>query len=172
MLLNADGRKLAFAAVCAALAVGIAFISTVIPSVKISMAAVAGLCCAAALIELGRLYSVLSFVVSAALMWLLLPVKSTAVMFTAFFGWYPILKSLAEQMKSRAVEWAVKFAAFNIAAVALYLLGEAVTGVSVEAPWWGLLIGANLVFFAYDYCMTKLITLYITRISPRLGKKA
>lgn len=165
-------KKLALCALLAALSVVILYIPALIPSVKISMAALAGLCAAAALIEAGAASGVMVYAVSCALALLVVPVKAPVVLYAAFFGYYPVVKSFAEKPVSRVPEWIIKLLVFNAAAVLFWNFGGLFVGelsLPSAAPY-ALLFAANIVFVLYDVCLTRLVALYISRISPKLRK--
>ena len=83
--------------------------------------------------------------------------KESALLFALLLGYYPILKSLLDPMRPRALQWACKLLIFNAAAVASYLLAVFVLGVPREAfsiggvSWeWLLLLLGNAVFVVYE----------------------
>lgn len=163
-------KKTALAAICAALAVVILIIGSLLPTGRIAFAAVAGLATAAVIIECGYLYAVLGFIAAAVLSLVLSPAKGAAVMYCLIFGWYPIVKSLIERLKSRAAEYILKLAAIAIAFAVLLMLAR--TGVGdLELPDKSRLIVAGAVvigFFAYDFCFSGLIGIYMRRVRERM----
>ena len=89
-------------------------------------------------------------------------------MYAAFFGYYPILKSVIEEKLPAVWEWIVKFLLFN-AAVALaylliiYLFRLPVDGLDTFGKWTIplLLLMANVMFFLFDYTLSRLVFLYL-----------
>lgn len=108
------------------------------------------------------------------------PDKEAALVFIFFFGYYPILKGLIEQIRLRPVELAVKYILFNGMMVLVYFLMIQFLGMQyvademMEYGPYGLyfLLGAgNFMFFYYDKALTGLISTYIYQFRPRyIGK--
>ena len=164
-------KKLTIAAMLAALQLVLLYFGTVMPSWKLALTALAGIINAAVLIECGVGSSVLSFVAVSALSALILPQKSLALLYIAFFGYYPLLKSAAEHIRNRVFEWAAKLAVFNVAcAICMAALRFGfITDISLpEVALVFLWLGLNVVFIIYDIGLTRLISLYIQRIHKTL----
>ena len=164
-------KKLTIAAMLAALQLVLLYFGTVMPSWKLALTALAGIINAAVLIECGVGSSVLSFVAVSALSALILPQKSLALLYIAFFGYYPLLKSAAERIRNRTLEWAAKLAVFNVAcAICMAALRFGfITDISLpEVALVFLWLGLNVVFIIYDIGLTRLISLYIQRIHKTL----
>ncbi len=163
-------KKPALAAICAAVAVVILVVGALLPTGRIAFAAVAGLATAAALIECGYLYAVLEFIAAAVLALVLSPAKDGAVMFCLLFGWYPIVKSLVERLRSRAAEYLLKLVLIAIVFAAALLLVRLGVGGLVLPDKSLILIAAIVVigFFAYDLCFSGLIGIYVRRVRERM----
>ena len=168
-------KKLALAAMLAAVAVVLLCTSSLFPTGRAAFAAVAGLASAAALIECGLLHAVLCFAASALLGLILAPDRTSAIMFAVFLGYYPVLKGIIEKKAGRRLtEWVFKLAAFNVALALMWLIYRlGFTGFDIKIK--GILIplavaGVNAVFVIYDIALSKLIFIYITRISSRLNR--
>ena len=163
-------RKPAVSALCAALAAALLIFGSVLPTGKIALSAVAGLATAAALIECGYLYSVLEFIVAAALGLILAPSKTPAMMFCLLFGWYPIVKSLIEKLKSRAAEYLLKLAVILVVLGVFFVLARLGVGELSRPDTSKLVVAAVAVigFFAYDLCFSGLVRVYIRRVRGRM----
>ncbi|MCR5648186.1 MAG: hypothetical protein K6F67_01460 [Oscillospiraceae bacterium] len=168
--MRGKARKPAVSALCAALAAALLIFGSMLPTGKIAFSAVAGLATAAALIECGYLYSVFEFIVAAALGLLLAPSKAPAVMFCLLFGWYPIVKSLVEKLKSRAAEYLLKLAVILAVIGVFFVLVRLGVG-ELSLPDHSKLVVAGaavIAFFAYDFCFSGLIRVYIRRVRGRM----
>ena len=102
---------------------------------------------------------------------LLLPDKGVALLYLAFLGLYPVVKSRLEQLSSRVAEWAGKLVFFN---AALSLLWFAFQNLFLPAlpnwmsgPLWMLYGAGNAVFLLYDVALSRLIGGLVARIRPR-----
>lgn len=161
-------KKLTRASLCACAAVVILYMAAVLPTGRLALTAVAGLAIMLAVVNCGAWYALGAFAVSAVLGVLISPLKSCAAAFSLFLGWYPIVKSFAERIRQRLLEWLVKLLAFNAAlAVAMRFfrlllaegLGDFGSGWPVAAVW----LCANVVFVIYDFGLTQIIQVYLNR---------
>lgn len=169
--------KIAFCGIAAALSLVI-LLMTVIPITEISLAALAGIVGIPVVIEFGRKYGLAVFAAVSVLAFLLIPTLEGKALYIAFFGYYPVLKSALETRRlPRIAEWGIKLAIFNVAVVVAYLLMLRVFGLpadsftigGVSLPWVFLLLG-NGVFLLYDWCLTGLISKYMTMWQPRVRR--
>lgn len=168
--MGGKARKPAVSALCAALAAALLIFGSMLPTGKIAISAVAGLATAAALIECGYLYAALEFIVAAALGLILAPSKAPAVMFCLLFGWYPIVKSLIEKLKSRVAEYLLKLAVILVVIVVFFKLARLGVGELSLPDTSKLVVAAAAIigFFAYDFCFSGLIRVYIRRVRGRM----
>lgn len=160
-------RYITVTAMLTALTVVLLYISSLIPSGRIGMSAIAGLIAAAAVIEFGISAGAACFVSSSVIALVILPQKSGAILYLMFFGYYPILKSLFERQKKRAVEWTLKIVLLNAALTASYLLWRYgfLPDITIGAGQIILIyIFANIGFIIYDIGFSRLAHYYTTRI--------
>lgn len=169
--------KIAFCGIAAALSLVI-LLMTIIPITEISLAALAGIIGIPVVIEFGRKYGLAVYAVVSVLSLILIPTLEGKALYIAFFGYYPVLKSALETRRiPRLAEWGVKLAIFNAAVIASYWLmltvfrlpADSFTIGGVSLPWVFLLL-ANAVFFVYDWCLTGLISKYMTTWQPRVRR--
>lgn len=99
------------------------------------------------------------------------------LLYLCFVGFYPVLKAILEGLKSRILEFILKFVAFNIGVAIIYLLSRFVFGISFddlgELGKYGSVIFvtlANLVFLAYDFCLSKMAVYYMYRLHSSVQK--
>ena len=106
-----------------------------------------------------------------------LPCLAEAVIyFIALFGYYPILKGAFEfKIKNRAVQYILKFAVFNVAAigsffVATWLLSIPTVEFTVFGFYvpWAFLIAGNIFFLLYDYAITVFVMQYVRRLRGKI----
>lgn len=168
--MRGKARKPAVSALCAALAAALLIFGSMLPTGKLAFSAVAGLATAAALIECGYLYAVLEFLAAAALGLILAPSKAPAVLFCLLFGWYPIVKSLIEKLKSRVAEYLLKLAVILAVVAVFFMLARLGVGeLSLPDTSKLLVTGAAIIgFFAYDFCFSGLIRVYVRRVRGRM----
>lgn len=153
-------KRLAFAALMAALGVVFMYVGALFEILDISTSAMASICVLLVLTELGMRYAWMTFAVTGVLSMILLPTKFAAILFVGFLGFYPMAKAFFEQ-KFRGWKCLVfKILLLNGCTV-LLLLGARLF--ATEAPWFEavMLLLANFVFVIYDFALTRLLGAYI-----------
>jgi hypothetical protein len=165
---------MAVSSVLSALGVVMLYLGSMVEVLDISMAVIASLICVFAVIEYGRGYPWLIFSVTAILSLLLLPNKTPAVMYAAFFGFYPIIKEKLERLP-RVISWLLKEIIFNVAfaiMVILVMFVFTIGEVAIDLPYiLGIVLLGELTFVLYDVAMTRLISLYIFKLRKRFKIK-
>ena len=156
----------------ASLSVVTLYIACIFPAQQMSLPAIASLFVVAAVIE-GRASAGFGvYAVSTVLGLLILPAKAPVLLFAFFFGLHPVLKSLFERLRQRWLAFLLKLAFFNAAFWLLWLLFSALLfGARIfSIPMYGLLPLLNGIFLLYDFGLSRLIMIYITRISRHIKK--
>ena len=128
------------------------YLASLAPTGRWGIVALGGLLPAAAVVSVGLKAGFLCWAGASILALLLAPDKFCALLFTALFGLYPMVKSMAEKPRKRLLEYAVKLGFFNAAFTALYLtMMEAMLATLPERmgnSLWVLYPAANIVFVA------------------------
>lgn len=165
---NGRAAKVAYPAVLGALALVLLYLGAVSPTGNWGIVAAAGLFPAAAVASVGLKAGFLCWAGVSVLAFFLVPDKFCVLLFAALFGLYPMIKSLAEQLKRKPAEYLLKLAFFNAAFTLAYLtMGAAVMGSLpsvLGSSVWLLYLAGNVVFLLYDYGFSRLIAFYIARI--------
>ena len=164
-------RRTALVGVLAAGGLAVLWLACLVPSGRTGVTAAAGLFPVAAVLVAGRTAGYLCWAVISLLGLILLPDKGLALLFAAFLGLYPVVKSRVEQIGSLPVEWALKLLYFNAAFALFWFALRGMLGLSLpqwlESRSWLLLPGANAVFVMYDVGLSKLIALLSCRLRGR-----
>ena len=157
----------------AALGVILLYVGSIIQVADLSMAVLASLLCVFAVIEYSGRAPWLVFGVTAVLSLILLPQKSPAVVYTLFFGFYPILKEQFEKMgRVRCI--VLKELVFNIALAVIFLAMKFLFLEFTDIPFMLYLIAivlCEIVFLVYDFALTRLISLYVYKLRKRFKFK-
>lgn len=165
-------RKISFIALLIAITVVLLWISAIMPTARIAFIAAAGLVSAAAVVEYGIGGGAFCFAGAAILGAIFVQDKGNVIIYLIFFGYYPIVKSLIERLGKLLPEWILKIILFNLALAivcVVYYFGF-LPGIDAGySPLIVFLLG-NIVFPIYDIGMTKLISLYINRISKHIRR--
>lgn len=153
-------RRLARLALLAALGVVFLVLASVLPTGSLALLAVAGfaVCVARMLYSWG--WGVGVYAITAALGLLLYPGTAT-IAYTAFFGYYPLAKSLFERPRSRVAEWAMKLALYAV----VFALYWTLLSVDSTLPWYALCLMGAAAFAIYDWCLSLMVRIYIEKIA-------
>lgn len=140
-----------------------------------ALPAMAGMLTMFSVIELGRRWSIGVYAAVSLISVLLVPNKEAAVMYIAFFGYYPIAKAVLESKLPKVPEYICKFLLFNLSVIAAYAVLIKVLGMPFDelmgltdedgilkrfAVPIMLLLG-NIVFIVFDIALTRIVTVYL-----------
>lgn len=146
------------------------------PFLTYAIPAIAGALIIIPLVEMGRTYAVGTYIVTALLV-LLFAEPEAKLMYICFFGYYPVLKAVLEKIKSRIIEFILKLAVFNFAVTVVYLFLAELFMISVEGIGdygkYGIIIlyaVGNIAFVFYDICLSRLCSMYMYRLHPKIKK--
>ncbi len=163
--------KITLCAMLAALA-SVFMLTAYFPYLTYGIPAIAGIFVMIALIETGKGYAFLTYGASAVIT-LFLVEPEAKLLYVCFLGFYPILKAVFEQLKSRVLEYILKFTTFNAALILIYTLFASIFGITDNfITVFGvfgiaiLVLGANFVFLMYDICLSKFARIYLFKLHP------
>lgn len=146
------------------------------PYLTYAIPAVSGLFIMAVFLETGASYAVGAYAVSSVIS-LILTEKEVAVLYLLLFGYYPILKAFVERIKNRFLEWLIKLAVFNAAAIGSYFAASFVFGIPYENfDFFGkygaivFLVICNFVFVLYDFAVSRMASFYFARIHGKIKR--
>lgn len=166
-------RPLTVTAVLTALSLALLYGSSISPAARLGLTAAAGLVPAGAVISAGLAYGFCCYGITGLLGLLLVPVKGNVILYLLFFGLYPMIKSMAERLRSSMAGWVCKLIFFNLIlafcwfglqTLFLPFLPKLLT--SPRLLW----LAGNAAFVIYDIGFSKLIAFYIGRIDKVLRK--
>lgn len=164
--MNENTKRLSRLALLSALGVGFLYLGSLLPTLQLVVLAVAGFLSAVAVMMYSPLWAGAVYAVTAVLALLILPEKSYALYYAAFFGYYPILKSFFEKIRDRKLSWLSKLGAYTAAFLLWFFLGAGLfLGEAVILRWYILWPLGAVAFIIYDICLSFLITFYIEKIS-------
>lgn len=128
--------------------------------------------------EYGPRYALLLYGTASVLGILLVPETELALFYALVIGYYPVLRYALRKVKPAALRWGLKFLAFNLATVLVYLILFALLGPAVLQEFTSdgtgvlvlLLAMGNLSFFLCDRALGA-VTLYYRRILRKRLKR-
>lgn len=160
--------KTALGGMTAAISIVLMFLTSVIPTLTYAVPAIAGLLLVVMVIEIDKKWAFVVYLSVSILSLLLVADKEAAIMYVAFFGYYPIIKQLLEKRLKPVLEWMVKFLIFNASVLFSYFLMIYVFSLDFDdfgdytkIALVGLYVGLNAVFLLYDIALTRLISAYL-----------
>ena len=160
--------KAAFGGIIAALSIVLMFSTGLIPTLTYAIPAVSGALLMAIVIEISPVFAGAIYVAVSILSLLIVADKEAAVMYAAFFGYYPIIKSFIEKHTNKTLSWIIKYIIFNIAMITSYFIVSKVFMITFDdIEFIGrfalplLLLVGNMVFALYDIALTRLVTTYL-----------
>ncbi len=161
--------RTALAGMLSALGVVLLFIGAVTGVMDLTGICAASLLSAIAVVELGRGYPYLIWAVTGTVAFILLPDKTVAVGYALFGGIYPMLKLYFERL-GRFAEWAAKLGYGAAVLGLMYVLSKFVFGLPDDTLpiMIGLAVGYGVFFVIYDYALSVFMTVYMSRIRPKL----
>ena len=161
-----SAKQIAYCAVLTALSVLLLLLVTVVPVGNLWIMLITSFPVCAALMLFGYGWAAGVFALTAAIGFLLFPV--TAVIgYTAFFGWYPIAKSLAERVHGRYVPLLIKLGLYSAAFFVVYWIfaGTLITQGKEFLPWYAVYGIGAVVLLVYDWAYSLLIRFYLDKIA-------
>lgn len=168
---------MALCGVATALCVAVMFGSGIVPVLTYTLPALCGFLIMLISMAVGKGSGWTVFVASALLSLITTPDKECAVMFVAFFGYYPVLKFSIEKIKSKFGKTVLKFLVFNVAIVLSQIIVVKILGVPIEpdnflGKWLVpvLLILANILFVAYDFALSQIEKIYYLKWKKLFSK--
>ena len=168
--------SVAIGGIVASLAVVLMFFTGVFPFATYALPALAGLLMVIIVIDYNVKWALSVYVAVSILSLLITPDREAALLFIAFFGYYPILKSIFEKLP-RVIEYILKFLVFNLAIIGAYYVIINVLGMpdilsEFQEVGIQLMLGlGNVTFLIYDIAISKIVTLYIKWFKPKILRK-
>lgn len=162
--------KVAVGGVFSAIALVLMMLTGVFPFGTYAFPVIAGVMLIVIYLEFGIRWSMLVYGVISIMSVLFVSDKEAALFFLLLFGYYPVVKSFIERIKSKIVQYIIKLAIFNAAAVSVYFLTLFVFGMpadsfelfGVNIPLIFLIVG-NFVFLIYDLAINVVVAQYLQK---------
>lgn len=172
--------KVSLGGVIASLCLVMMFLTAVFPLLSMTLPLFAGMLMTVVAMEINCSWAFVTYAVVVVLAFFVTPDKDAWLFFTMLFGYYPILKSYFEKLRSRLLCIVCKFLVLNAAVVAIFYILMNVTGTLDLFEEFGfyndwlipaLLVFANFVFILYDYSLNAIVVCYKKWFKPTFLKK-
>ena len=149
------------------------YIASVTEIFDLSAAVVCSMIIIIAVIETGKVYPWLIWLVTGILCMLFIPKKDIALEVVLFGGIYPMIKSYVERLRPLP-SWILKLLFFNAVFTVWYFLSKYLfmldVGMALDVIAY---VAANVFFVLADLCFTVMIPVYVNKLRPRMriGKR-
>ncbi len=160
--------KVALGGITAALSLVLMMVAGVTTTLVYAIPMIVGAFLMVLVVEFGAGFAGLVYVAVSIISMLVLGNKEAAIMYVAFFGYYPIIKSFLEKYMKKVLCWIVKYVIFNISMVVAYFVVSKIFMISFddveELGKYALqiLLGAgNILFAMYDIMLTRIVSVYV-----------
>ncbi len=162
-------KRISLTAMFSAFSVIFIYLACIIPTANISLFFVSSLFVSGMVVEEQPFAAFMVYIISSLLSLLLVPNLIMVLPYVILFGHYGVGKYLIEKIRDRVVAFIIKLLYFNAGLVAIYFVYGAFFAPLLERlPLYALIVLAQAIFFAYDYCYTKIIVMYETKVRNRL----
>ncbi len=162
-----QSSKCAVGGIVSALSLVLMISVAIIPFLTYALPAVASVLIAFVVAEIDKKWAFGVYCAVSVLAFLLVGDKEVAMMYIAFFGYYPIVKAFFESKIPSVIGWILKLILFNASIAGAYVIMIKLMGITVdEIDEYGiiavpLLLGAGSVAFVmYDIALSKVFEIY------------
>lgn len=156
-------RAVALGGMFSALAVVMMSIGSIIPSLDMSSAFIAGIVVMVVRMEINRTAPITVYLVSGILSLIILPNRFAGICFMCYYGLYPIVKEYIERLRLKPVKWLLKIVTFFLMYTVMIKLGEYFTVATddiIEIAEPVLYIIGMITSIVYDFFLTIVATRY------------
>lgn len=174
--------KTAICSMIAALCLALMLSTAVIPFLSYAIPMISGALIMIIVIECDKLWALFVYVAVSILSLLIVPDKSAALAFAAYFGYYPILKAVIESKKLGVIEYVIKYFHIVFVVVGAYFLMLKFFGIETQdmeffashlGKWYSYIALAAfscLFFYLYDTALSKTVIIYQHKLRKKFRR--
>ncbi len=179
--MHKKSQQVALGGIATGLCIVIMFLTGMIPFSYYALPALAGLLLIAVKEENGMKTALIVYAAVSLLSLLVVPIKEAALLFVAFFGYYPIVRDSLSRIRPGVLSVVLRFIIFNAAVIAAYWVIVNVFGIAEILEEFGdfgkysvlVLLGfGNVFFLVYDFAIRNITLAYRNWFRPKFLKKA
>lgn len=161
-----QAQKITTTAVLAALTLLFLYAAAFLPTVRLSLYALSSFFMIGLILEKEISYGWMMYIVVSILGLLLIQDKMKILPYIFFFGSYGIIKFYIEKAENIVVEILIKLAYFSTVMLLSYVFASQIlfSDIKIKLPIWVILLGAQFIFFIFDYIYSRVIIFYEIRI--------
>lgn len=170
-----NSKVIAYSGVATALSVVMLFLGSIFWVLGYTMPLVASLVMIVLLDSISQKSALLTFISTSIISFILLNDKECVLLYTLFFGYYPLIRDKINDIKPKFLSYLLKFITFNAAMVLTQVLCVYVFGIPFDDMLgkWGIVVFVlclNLVFVVFDKLYTLLLKLYRIKLKKKVEK--
>lgn len=170
-----NSKVIAYSGVATALSVVMLFLGSIFWVLGYTMPLVASLVMIILLDSISQKSSLLTFISTSIISFILLNDKECVLLYILFFGYYPLIRDKINDIKPKFLSYLLKFITFNAAMVLTQVLCVYVFGIPFDDMLgkWGIVLFVlclNLVFVVFDKLYTLLLRLYRIKLKKKVEK--
>lgn len=178
--MSKKSTQIALGGMFSALSLVLMFMTGMIPFATYALPALAGAMLIPVMVENGRKTALMVYASVSMLSVFVVPDREAALLFIAFFGYYPVLKVTLDALHSRLGRRLLKLAIFNVTVVCAYFVAIFMLGIPNMAvdmgdfgkySALGMLALGNIVFIIYDFALGRYVHIYIHWFKPRFLRR-
>lgn len=175
MKLQSKIKQTAYSSVISALITVLLLLGGVFDMLILSCASAAALIIHIVMTETGAKNALLVYAVSSLLANILMPMNACPIIFTAFFGFFPVLRHFVKsRIKQKQISYILLLLFYNADMVLIYTLFKGIFGLTDNQPAYLtvlLIVSLNLFYICFELLLGRIIILYRYRIKKMKGKK-
>ena len=159
-------QKITATAMLAALTLLFLYLAALLPTAQLSLYALSSFFMIGLLLEKEISYGWMMYIGVSILGFVLIQDKMKMLPYIFFFGSYGIIKYYIEKVENIVVEILIKLVYFSTVMLLLYVFASQIffSDVKIKLPIWLILLGAQFIFFIFDYIYSRVIIFYEIRI--------
>lgn len=169
--------KVALGGIISSLCLICMFLTGVFPVLYITLPMIAGILMMVMSVEINPSWAYLTFFATGILSAFITFDKEAALLYILLFGHYPVTKQFLDRIKNILFRSAVKLAVFNACILSEFYITVKFLGITEfydqlnekgKPVIAAILITINVICMTYDYSLNGMMSIYLTRIKPRL----
>lgn len=174
-------QQVALGGIASAICIVLMFMTGMVPFSYYALPALAGLVLIIVREENGLSTALIVFGSVSLLSLFVVPIKEAALLFIAYFGYYPVVRDILAGIRPKLLSWAVRFVIFNVAVIAAYWVVVNLFGITEILEEFGdfgqysvliLLAFANVFFVVYDGAIKNITMAYRVWLRPKIFGKS
>lgn len=173
-----QSSKAALGGIVSALSVVIMLCTYISPFLVYTAPPFAGMLLILIINELGYKWAIGTYVCVSTLSVFLIADKESAVFYTMFFGYYPILSLfVGEKIKNKLLRFIIKLITFNLSCffsifICAYVFNVSYDDLTGESEWFVCIfvILMNVLFIVFNFLISRIQVIYVTRLRKKFIK--